>query len=171
MGHEWYNNYSLFYTKVLGKLACIVMSKPLGIGQAEHNWKEYKHHKKGTRNRLAPEKAKMQAIISGAYSEVKAMNRHNDAQRAGRLWNDDDYTWMKLDSYCTGSIIDRIKAPVRIVRCYEEEWEKVQFNYKGNTTHAARVAAKYGGLRFVDINKNPPRNGVVKDFNCTNSRK
>ena len=53
-----------------------------------------------------------------------------------------------MDSYCTGSIVDRILlAPEKEFKCYEEDWQKVQFTAKGNDLRSARITAKYGGLR------------------------
>ena len=37
--HMWHKTYSLGRTQVLGRLACLVCSKNLGIGQAERQWK------------------------------------------------------------------------------------------------------------------------------------
>ena len=36
---------------------------------------------------------------------------------------------------------------------YKEDWEEVQFSSKGDDIHAARVLAKYGGLKYVDADK------------------
>ncbi len=36
-GYRWHQKYSLDCTDVLGKLACLVLSKILGIGSAERN--------------------------------------------------------------------------------------------------------------------------------------
>jgi len=38
--YRWHQKYSLPVTQVLGKLACLVLSKILGIGTAERNWKQ-----------------------------------------------------------------------------------------------------------------------------------
>jgi hypothetical protein len=35
----WHYTWTLLRTKVLGKLACLVLSKILRIGTAKHNWK------------------------------------------------------------------------------------------------------------------------------------
>jgi hypothetical protein len=40
--YRWHYKYSYHQTKVLGKLACLVLSKILGIGTAERNWKQVK---------------------------------------------------------------------------------------------------------------------------------
>jgi hypothetical protein len=39
---HWHYTWTLLRTKVLGKLACLVLSRILGIGTAEHNWKQVK---------------------------------------------------------------------------------------------------------------------------------
>jgi hypothetical protein len=40
--YKWHHKYSYHQTKVLGKLAFLVLSKILGIGNAEWNWKQVK---------------------------------------------------------------------------------------------------------------------------------
>jgi hypothetical protein len=45
--YRWHFKYSYPQTKVLGKLACLVLSKILGIGTAERNWKQVKAVKYG----------------------------------------------------------------------------------------------------------------------------
>ncbi len=47
LAYHWHQKYLLPVTKVLGKLACIVLSKILGIGMAERNWKQVKAVKSG----------------------------------------------------------------------------------------------------------------------------
>ncbi len=37
---RWHNTLMLSRTKVLGKLACLVLSKKIGIGTAKYNWKQ-----------------------------------------------------------------------------------------------------------------------------------
>ncbi len=39
---RWHHTWMLLRTKVLGKLVCLVLSKILGIGTAECNWKQVK---------------------------------------------------------------------------------------------------------------------------------
>jgi hypothetical protein len=48
---HWHHTRTLPRTKVLGKLACLVLSKILGIGTAKHNWKQVKKIKYGDRKR------------------------------------------------------------------------------------------------------------------------
>ncbi len=59
----WHQNYSLLYTEVLGKLACLVRSKILGIGTAERNWKQVKAVKVGQWTNTSTTKAKHQLMI------------------------------------------------------------------------------------------------------------
>jgi hypothetical protein len=44
---RWHHTWTLPRTKVLGKLACLVLSKIVGIGTAERNWKQVKKIKYG----------------------------------------------------------------------------------------------------------------------------
>jgi hypothetical protein len=163
--HEWHAMHSHPFTEVLGPLACIVGSKPLGIGQAERNWKIYKRNKDGQRSRLGTGKTKSQTVIAGAYSHQKSAARRVQAQRAGKVWTDDDFVFLKLDNYCTGSITESIVKPVRVVRLYKEAWECVQFDSKGDDIHAARLSAKYGGLKYIDTEE-PHNHGVIPSIGC-----
>jgi hypothetical protein len=45
--YKWHHMYSYHQTKVLGKLACLMLSKILGIGTAKRNWKQVKAIKSG----------------------------------------------------------------------------------------------------------------------------
>jgi hypothetical protein len=46
-GFQWHAKYSIETTEVLGRLACLVLSKIVWIGTAERNWKQVKKVKKG----------------------------------------------------------------------------------------------------------------------------
>jgi hypothetical protein len=56
--YRWHDKYSLTTTKVLSKLACLVLSKILGIGTAERNWKQVKAVKSGQRVNTGIDKTK-----------------------------------------------------------------------------------------------------------------
>jgi hypothetical protein len=60
--------YSIETTEVLGKLACLVLSKILGIGTAERNWKQVMKVKKGDRATTGVDKTMIQVIICFAAS-------------------------------------------------------------------------------------------------------
>ena len=165
LSHVWHKHYSLPYTKVFGRVACYTTSQIGGLGEAERNLKAIKGNKTGKRSRLCPEKAKKQAVVSAAYSRKRSEARRANAQKAGELWNDDDFTWCKIDHYCTGSIVKRVREPIRIFRAYKEEWEKVQFDSKGDDIHAAKLSAKYGGLKYIDT-EDPSKIGTFQDHFC-----
>ena len=60
--YRWHFKYSLPTTKVLGKLACLFLSKILGIGTAERNWKQVKADKSGQRVNTGINKTKKQVL-------------------------------------------------------------------------------------------------------------
>jgi hypothetical protein len=51
----WHYTWTLSRTKVLEKLACLVLSKILGIGTAESNWKQVKKIEDRDRSNLGSE--------------------------------------------------------------------------------------------------------------------
>ena len=91
IAHEWHEKYSLVETKVLGALACRVTSKAKGVGCAERHWKAMKRHKKGKRGRLGSDISKKLSTFSAANSYEFSAVRRATAQRAGKLWEDDDF--------------------------------------------------------------------------------
>ena len=64
--HLWHAQCSLHCTEVLGRVACIVTSKILGIGNAERQWGAVKKLKSNQRASLSAEKTKKQSTIYGA---------------------------------------------------------------------------------------------------------
>ena len=83
--YQWHQRYSLQGTKVLGKLACLVLSKILGIGTAEQNWKQAKYIKSGECSHTDTDKVKKQAALYGQYQQVKARARQSKLSSAGKL--------------------------------------------------------------------------------------
>jgi len=61
----WHQKYSYHFTVWLGKFACRVTSKILGIGAAEQNWWEVKHLKTDKWSHLSGDCTKKQATIYG----------------------------------------------------------------------------------------------------------
>ena len=41
----------------------------------------------------------------------------------------------------------------RVLHAYLEDWENIQFGSKGDEVHAAKVSAKYGGLKYLDADR------------------
>ncbi len=81
----WHYTWMLSRTKVLGKLACLVLSKILGIGTAKHNWKQVKKIKYGDRANLGNKEAAKITHVYGQYQQVKLRNRDDQRSSVGRL--------------------------------------------------------------------------------------
>jgi hypothetical protein len=90
-------------TKVLGKLACLVLSKILGIGTAERNWKQVKKIKYRDCANLGN---KVTAKITNLYGQYQVKLHNRDDQRSvGRLWTEEDLHCMKLDVFCADIVV------------------------------------------------------------------
>jgi hypothetical protein len=63
---HWHYTWTLSRTKVLGKLACLVLSKILGIGTAKCNWKQMKKIMYGDHANLG---TKVTAKITNVYGQ------------------------------------------------------------------------------------------------------
>jgi hypothetical protein len=83
--YQWHYKYSLPTTKVLGKLACLVLSKILGIGTLERNWKQVKAVKSGQRVNTGIDKMKKQVLIFAQYQQTRAQAQMTKLAVAGKL--------------------------------------------------------------------------------------
>ena len=79
--YRWHFKYSYQQTKVLGKLACLMLSKILGIGTAERNWKQVKASKSGQRVNTSIDKTRKQVLIYAQYQEMRAQAQAMNYQR------------------------------------------------------------------------------------------
>ena len=127
LAYRWHQKYSLPVTKVLGKLACLVLSKILGIGTAERNWKQVKAVKSRQRVNTTIGKTTKQVLIYAQYQQAKAQAKMKNCATAGKLWEDADFITMKMDEYCK-DIRESLEAEatciqVRHVRLWRERWE------------------------------------------------
>ena len=157
LAHMWHKTYSLPRTKVLGKLACLVTSKNLGIGSAERHWKIVKRAKSDQSARLGNDGAKKQALVYGAAMEQRSRFRLKKLGDAGKLWCDEDFESLKLSYFCEEIIETARKLqPVktRIFRAWEEGWEKRTVGPGGDDRFEAKLVAKYGGLCWLDADYN-----------------
>mmetsp|Transcript_5832 Transcript_5832/g.13306 ORF Transcript_5832/g.13306 Transcript_5832/m.13306 type:complete len:319 (+) Transcript_5832:571-1527(+) len=165
--HKWHQRHSSpggADGTVFGQLACLVVSKILGIGSAERNWKEYKMVKAG-RHRLGSLKNKKGAVIYGINCEERAKVRRAALSSAGRLWEDEDFEGCKMNLFCQ-PIIDQLamkksgqnNAP-RIFRTWRERWEmRNDVPPGGDVIFEAQLVRKYGGLHWND----PDEGGRLK---------
>jgi len=71
----------------LGKLTCLVLSKILGIGAAEQNWKQVKAVKSGQCVNTSIEKTKKQVLVYAQYQQMRSQARQNKISSAGMLWD------------------------------------------------------------------------------------
>ena len=161
--HKWHQRYSSpdgADATVFGQLACLVVSKILGIGSAERNWKEYKLIKSGNRHRLGSLKNKKAAVIYGVNCEERARVRRAALSSAGRLWEDKDFEGCKMNAFCQPIIDELIKkksgqknAP-RVFRAWRERWEmRNDVPPGGDVIFESQLVAKYGGLKWNDPDK------------------
>jgi hypothetical protein len=111
----WHQKYLLPLTKVLGKLACLVLLKILGIGTVERNWKQVKAVKSGQRVNTMICKTTKQVLIYAQYQQAWAQAKMNNRATAGKLWDDDNFASMKMDEYCR-DIRESLEAEVTQTR-------------------------------------------------------
>ncbi len=85
---------------MLGKLARLVLSKNLGIGSAERNWKQVKKIKRGDPAQTGIDKTAKQVLVYAQYQMLRGELPKTALLCAGQLWEDTDFDCMKMDAYC-----------------------------------------------------------------------
>jgi hypothetical protein len=147
----------------LGKLACLVLSKILGIGTAERNWKQVKYIKSGLRSHTDTDKVKKQAALYGQYPQVKACARQSKLSSAGKLWEENDFKSLKMDGYCKNmwQSLNEDKIPRRMFRNWQETWEKKELGASGDVMLHEKLKVKYVGLK-LDENEGERRIFTVR---------
>jgi hypothetical protein len=163
--HIWHKKNSYFQTKVLGKFACRVCSKIVGMGSAERNWGDVKYLKSEKRSHLSSEAVEKQATIFGASCMMDASIERKKAQDAQdsisdryKYWDDEDLD-LQFDLLASTSMHSSRK---RIVKCYFELWEEEQVLRKDDVSKA-KFLAKYGGLEFEDIDNDERKLNKVSE--------
>jgi hypothetical protein len=154
MSHVWHKQHSLVWTQVLGKVACRITSKILGIGAAERSWADVKQLKQGKRQGLQGQSLKKQALIfSAACIEQARIRQENAASRDD--WDEDDVEFDKeLESYGMekddiNGLNGRPRKPTRNFKAWIEQWEKDE-KRKDHPLTEARFLDKYGSLTWRD---------------------
>jgi hypothetical protein len=153
--HVWHKLYSIPYTKVFGKVACRVCSKPLGCGQAERNWGALKHLKTGKRSHISGDKAQKQATVYGAACIDKARAALAIEEANGLVvetrWTDADLAFeLGLENWEVGNgNVPVPLVPKRIFRAWIEDWEwdLIMVN---DCLAEAKLLQKYQGLMWID---------------------
>jgi hypothetical protein len=122
----WHHTGMLPRTKVLGKLACLVLSKILGIGTAEHNWKQVNKIKYGDHANLGNKVTAKITNVYGHYQQVKLHNRDDQRSSVGRLWTEEDLHCIKMDVFCADIVVsldmDAKIQNMRTFRNWNEDW-------------------------------------------------
>jgi hypothetical protein len=95
----WHYTWTLWRTKVLGKLACLVLSKILGIGTAKCNWKRVKKIKDGDCSNLGTKVTSKITNVYGQYQQVRSPNGDDQRSSVGKSWTEEDLHYMKMDVF------------------------------------------------------------------------
>ena len=74
---------------------------------------------------------------------------------AGKLWDDNNFVYYKMDPFCKEIVQVLVTeeddgSDVRIVRFWEETWEKKEVGPNGHARLEARIVRKYSGLQWLD---------------------
>mgnify|MGYP001810512301 CR=1 FL=1 len=148
--HLWHRTNSYFHTEILGKFACRVCSKIVGMGSAERNWGDVKHLKTEKRSHLSTESVQKQATIFGAScmadAALERLKAQSNTTEPYKFWDEDDFD-AQFDMF---AVQPPAKKPPRILKCYFEDWEEEHVRKKDDVSEA-KFLQKYGGLEFKDI--------------------
>jgi hypothetical protein len=135
-------------TKVLGKLACLVLSKILGIGTAKRNWKQVQKIKYGDSANLGNKVTAKITNVYGQSQQVKSCNRDNQRSSVGRLWTEEDLHCMKMDdSLDTDARIQNI----RTFRNQNKNWQQPLKGRgpRGDAVLEERLKKKLLGIKLL----------------------
>lgn len=157
--HIWHKLYSVPFTKVFGKVACRVCSKPLGCGQAERNWGALKHLKSNKRAHISASKAQKQATVYGGACIERSRAAHAAEESTGVLlesrWTDADIV-LQVGLETWGGIPGAVPVPAvpsRLFRAWIEDWEWDAIRTR-DVVMEAKLLQKYGGLSWIDPDEN-----------------
>ncbi len=143
---------------MLGKLACLVLSKILVIGTAKRNWKQVKVVKSSQWVKTGINETKKQVLIYAQYQQTRAQAQMTKLTAAGKLWEDEDFALMKMDPFCKELKVslqaEQTEKEVRVLRLWQERWELEKIGPNGNLILKAHLMKKYEGLIFFDIDEN-----------------
>ena len=142
----WHNLYANPFTKVLVLVGCQVISKILGIGHSEINWKEYKHVQYGQRSCLQSDSSEKQAILYGASKMHKKLIVGTSC-----VYN---WTYMMVDMGID-NIVHNDKEPVqaKIFNAWIQYWES-NILITRDQENELQLFQKYKKIRFFDDEEN-----------------
>jgi hypothetical protein len=113
---------------LLGKLACLVLTRILGIGTAKRNWEQVKKVKYGDLANLGNKVTAKITNVYGQYQHVKLQNRDDQRLSVGRLWTEEDLHCMMMDVFCA-DIADSLDTDARIrnmktLHNWNKDWQQ-----------------------------------------------
>ena len=128
------SNFLIPFAKVLGFVACIVTSKVLGIGAAEHSWCDIKTIKFGKRSAISSDVSEKQSIVytSASIESARIEKFHSYKQLydncSSRTWNEEDDAFdHQLDEWGVDRVFSEHSEPVkRELRAYIEDRKNCQ---------------------------------------------
>ena len=142
-------------------MACRVTSKILGIGAAERNWGDVKRLKCKQRSHLQGDKVKKQATLYGGACLERA-RRFREEQKEDSSsyysWNSDDIGQnLGLEEWGVdipvNSLFPLPSNEGRFFNAWKEDWEVPLIMKKDDPVAEAKLAKKYGGLKFIDVDR------------------
>ena len=152
---HWHLSWTVPRSTVLGKLACLVLSKILGIGSAERNWKQVKKLKSGDRSNLSMNVTSKITNVYGQYQQMKARSRQEEMSSVGKLWTEEDFHCLKMDVFC-GDIAESLEkdarmATMRIFRNWNERWQNPPdgLSPRGDDILEERIRKKFLGMKLL----------------------
>jgi hypothetical protein len=154
--HVWHRKNTLPGYTVLGKVACIVCSKILGIGSAERAWGNVKHLKTDKRAHLGGNTTKMQATMYGNHCRMKAQIKRDakNPKSKEKFWDEEDFQTMGLTKFGVPPedlITSAAKVQgARLFRAFPEAWEKQHLKKEKDVVAEQGFLEKYGGKRWFD---------------------
>jgi hypothetical protein len=148
----WHMKNSLKFTDWLGRFACRVCSKILGIGSAERAWGDVKKIKTDRRAHLSATVTKMQATIYGRHCSEKAkLRRLGKAEATEAFWEEADFEHLALGKFGLQRIdFDGTKKTMRVFRAWFEDWEAEIYDHN-DPVNNMKLVSKYGGLSWRDL--------------------
>jgi hypothetical protein len=143
-GYRWHQKYSLDCIDVL------VLSKILGIGSAERNWKQVKKIKRKDCAQTGIDKTAKQVLVYAQYQMLCGKLCKTALLCAGKLWEDTDFDCMKMDAYCkdlqeevtNANLQNEPIQCVRNVRLWQESWEVSKMLWWGRTKTVGSTAGE-----------------------------
>jgi hypothetical protein len=141
--------------RYLEQLACLVLSKILGIGAAERNWKQVKKIKYGDHANLGNKVTAKITNVYGQYQQVKSRNRDDQRSSVGRLWTEEDLHCMKMDVFCADIVVlldmDARIQKMRTFCNWNEDWQQPLKGVgpRGDAVLEERLKKIFWGIKLI----------------------